>query len=39
MKNNNFTRVANHYNYNDRFEDEVEDKINICDTFDEEKIC
>lgn len=30
--------MTNHYNYNDCFKDEVEDKVKICGTLDEEKI-
>ena len=33
LKSNNFINMANHYSYNDRFKDEVEDKIKIYETF------
>ena len=39
LKSNNFINVVNHYNYNDCFEDEVEDKVKICETLDEGRIC
>ena len=39
LKSNNFINMANHYNYNDRFADEVEDKVKICEILDEWRIC
>lgn len=39
LKSNNFTNVVNHYNYNDRFGDEVEDKVKIYETLDKWRIC
>lgn len=35
LKKNNFINMTNHYNYNDRFEYEVGDKVNICETLNE----
>lgn len=39
LKINNFTNVANHYNNLKYIEDEVDDKVKICETLDVERIC
>lgn len=39
LKSNNFTNVATHYNDLKRFEDGVDEKVNICETLDEWRIC
>lgn len=39
LKNNNFINVANYYNDLKCFEDGVDDKVKICETLDEMKMC